>query len=101
MQAVPAAVPPNAAPQGQLGAVTMSHAEQKHWSKAMAAVLRHETPPPHERTLQELMQVMRSSHRYGFVTATKVYAVATHGHRFVLRHVTEPNGWVQWYVRAV
>ncbi len=81
--------------------MSLSHAENKHWSKACAAVLRYETPAPHERRFQDLLAALHSSHRFGVPTATVIYQVVHNSHRFQLRAVTEDNGWVQWFVRAV
>ena len=81
--------------------MALSHAESKHWSKACSAVLRYETPQPHERRFQDLLAALHSSHRFGMPTATVIYQVVSTNHRFVLRAATEDNDWVQWYVRAL
>ncbi len=72
-------------------AMTMQRDEEKHWSKAMTAVLRHELGRATNRTLPvaTLLAVVHTSHRFGTLTIDKLTFVAMRSHR--LNHFWETD----------
>jgi hypothetical protein len=79
----------------------MGHDERKHWSKACAALLRHNTMPPNEREFENVVSSLRSSRRFGPPTSAKIWEAVQGNHRFATRSVQQDEGWTQWYLRAV
>jgi hypothetical protein len=84
--------------------IAMTHAEAKHWSKAMAAVLRHGAGSltNRELPLETLVVMLHTGHTYGPPTAAKLRQVAMTNHRFILVDVQDAaSGWWSVNVRAL
>ena len=84
--------------------IAMTHAESKHWSKAMAAVLRHGAGrlTNRELPLDTPVMMLHIGHTYGPPRADKLRQVAMTNHRFILVDVQDAtSGWWSVNVRAL
>ena len=87
--------------------VSMSHIENKHWSKALAQILRygigqHSTPVPRTASIDAILGTARSSQRYGVLTRDKLEDLVRTNHRFVFSSVTcSQTGWIDQAVTAL
>ncbi len=84
----------------------MSYPERKHWSKALAKLLRHQignsSNPPRSATLAQILQMVHASHQYGNFTEAKFWEAIQGNHRFTAVQTTaDDSGWWQWLVRAL
>jgi hypothetical protein len=87
--------------------VAMNHDESKHWSKAMAQILRygigqHSTPVRRTASIDAILGVVHSSTRFGVLTREKLEAIVRSNHRFVFSSITcSQTGWIDQAVTAV
>ncbi len=85
----------------------MHHDEMKHWSKAMAQVLRygigqHSTPVRRTASIDAILGVVHHSTRYGILDRAKLEAIVRSNHRFVFSSITcSQTGWIDQAVTAV
>ncbi len=84
----------------------MSYPERKHWSKALAKLLRHQignsSNPPRSASLAQILQMVHASHQYGNFTEPKFWEAIQGNHRFLaVQTAADDSGWWQWQVRAL
>jgi len=84
----------------------LSNDESKHWSKALAKILRHgqgqTAIPPNQLPVATLVQDMHASSRYGGVTAAKLYVAAHQNRRFQCGEIVDPvTNSRERYIKAV
>ncbi len=84
----------------------MGHDEKKHWSKALAQILRHgpgkDATPPRSLPLATLVRIVRSSGRFGQFSETKLWQTLEGNGRFSTTWTTDAvTGWSMQYVTAL
>ena len=83
----------------------LSRHEKKHWSKAIAAILRYEdglhSIPPHTLPFWWIIAVSHESAIYGKLDLEKLHGTISRNHRFRYVTVTSPSGWWEHSVQAI